>query len=62
MVPDSAELQRLARGEHHDPHHLLGTHHDPGGTVIRAFHPDASGADLVAPNGGALQMDSGGLK
>ena len=26
------ELRRLARGEHHDPHAILGTHDAPGGT------------------------------
>ncbi len=57
MAPDTAELQRLARGEHHDPHRVLGTHHDPAGTVIRAFHPDATAVDLVAPNGGTLPME-----
>src|SRR5688572_29352304 len=51
------ELARLARGEHHDPHAVLGAHPGPGGTVIRAFHPDATAAALVAPNGGTQAME-----
>ena len=51
------EFARLSRGEHHDPHAILGAHHAPGGTVIRAFHPDATGAELVAPNGGTQPME-----
>ena len=54
-VPEQ-ELARLARGEHHDPHAILGAHPTDGGTVIRAFHPDANAAALVAPNGGSVPM------
>ena len=54
-VPEQ-ELARLARGEHHDPHSILGAHLSEGGTVIRAFHPDATAAALVAPNGGSAAM------
>jgi 1,4-alpha-glucan branching enzyme len=55
-VPDP-DLARLARGEHHDPHAILGAHPAVGGTVVRSFHPDASAADLVAPNGGTHPME-----
>ncbi|HEX7173150.1 MAG TPA: 1,4-alpha-glucan branching protein GlgB [Candidatus Limnocylindria bacterium] len=55
QAPDH-ELARLARGEHHDPHAILGAHHAVGGTVVRAFHPDASAASLVAPNGDTEAM------
>ena len=55
--PASDELARLARGEHHDPHAILGAHPAAGGTVIRAFHPDATAAELVAPNGGTQPME-----
>ncbi len=44
-VPE-AEAARLARGEHHDPHAVLGAHAVAGGSIIRAFHPDASGVEL----------------
>ena len=52
-----AEVARLARGEHHDPHAILGAHAATGGTVIRAFHPDAVAAVLVAQNGGTAPME-----
>ena len=55
--PDRDELARLARGEHHDPHAVLGAHPVAGGTVIRAFHPDATSVALVAPNGGTQPME-----
>jgi 1,4-alpha-glucan branching enzyme len=56
-VPEQ-ELARLASGEHHDPHAILGAHRTEGGTVVRAFHPDARAAALVAPNGGSAPMQS----
>jgi 1,4-alpha-glucan branching enzyme len=57
LAPPEHDLARLARGEHHDPHSVLGAHQAEGGTVIRAFHPDASSAALVAPNGGTASME-----
>ena len=51
------ERLRLARGEHHDPHAILGAHPAADGTLIRAFHPDADAAWLVAPNGGVAAME-----
>src|ERR687891_952149 len=57
LAPDAGEAARLVRGEHHDPHAILGVHDAPGGTLIRAFHPDADRAALVAPNGGTLRME-----
>jgi 1,4-alpha-glucan branching enzyme len=51
------DLARLGRGEHHDPHSILGAHPAMGGTVVRAFHPDASAAALVAPNGDTEPME-----
>jgi 1,4-alpha-glucan branching enzyme len=57
LAPPADEIARLVRGEHHDPHAILGTHAAPGGTVVRAFHPDANRAALVAPNGGMLRME-----
>src|SRR5687767_3610960 len=57
LAVPAEELARLARGEHHDPHAILGTHPAVGGTVVRAFHPDATGAELVAPTGAAAAME-----
>ena len=56
-APAAGEAARLARGEHHDPHAILGTHPADGGTIVRAYHPDATSAALVAPNGGTAPMD-----
>ncbi len=47
LAPHPDDAERLARGEQHDPHALLGTHAADGGSVIRAFHPDASSAAIV---------------
>ena len=55
-VPDT-DLARLARGEHHDPHAVLGAHPAVAGTVVRAFHPDASGAELVTATGHTQAME-----
>ena len=57
VAPPTEEIGRLARGEHHDPHAILGAHSAERGTIIRAFHPDANGAALVAPNGGTAPME-----
>jgi len=35
------ELEALGRGEHRDPHHVLGAHPAEGGVVVRAMHPEA---------------------
>lgn len=43
--PRPEDLRRLAAGEHHDPHSVLGAHPHPEGTVIRALKP---GAEQVA--------------
>jgi 1,4-alpha-glucan branching enzyme len=38
----SDEVERLVRGEHHEPHRLLGAHTEDGRVVVRAFRPDAT--------------------
>jgi 1,4-alpha-glucan branching enzyme len=40
-VPAEA-LDRLASGDHHDPHSVLGAHIDGGAVTIRALRPDAT--------------------
>jgi 1,4-alpha-glucan branching enzyme len=52
----AAEAERLARGEHHDPHAILGAHAVPGGSVVRTFHPDATGVDLLPAGGPPIAM------
>ncbi|MEJ7801973.1 MAG: 1,4-alpha-glucan branching enzyme, partial [Candidatus Limnocylindria bacterium] len=57
-APTAEEMARLARGEHHDPHAILGAHPVEGGSIVRAFHPDAQAAALLAPNGGTVPMEA----
>ncbi|MGC0363211.1 1,4-alpha-glucan branching enzyme [Rhodococcus sp. 27YEA15] len=47
IVPDDHDLALLARGEHHDPHSVLGAHSHPGGTVVRALRPHAETVEAV---------------
>ncbi|CAN5546927.1 1,4-alpha-glucan branching protein GlgB [soil metagenome] len=56
LAPAPEEISRLVRGEHHDPHAILGAHPAADGTVVRAFHPDAKAAELVATDGTTTQM------
>ncbi len=41
------DIERLVKGEHHDPHYVLGGHPANGGVIIRAFHPEAIKTELV---------------
>src|SRR5215218_7007315 len=46
------EVERLVRGEHHEPHRLLGVHTEDGKVVVRVFRPDATAVvALVGPEG-----------
>jgi 1,4-alpha-glucan branching enzyme len=56
LAPSEADVERLGRGEHHDPHGVLGAHAVTGGTVVRAFHPDASGVSLLLPDAPPVAM------
>ena len=47
QILSGADLGRLVRGEHHDPHSVLGVHADGGDTMVVAHHPDASGVTLL---------------
>ncbi|MDQ6682902.1 MAG: 1,4-alpha-glucan branching protein GlgB [Chloroflexota bacterium] len=59
LAPPRADAERLARGEHHDPHAILGAHPAEDGIVVRAFHPAAAGATVLTP-GGPHEMQSVG--
>jgi 1,4-alpha-glucan branching enzyme len=58
-----AERDRLLAGEHTEPHRVLGAHPTPDGdgTVVRAFHPDATAAECVYDGVSAMQALGGGL-
>ena len=52
MTRGSDEVERLVRGEHHEPHRLLGAHVEDGQVVVRAFRPAATGVvALLGPDG-----------
>ncbi|HKO83187.1 MAG TPA: 1,4-alpha-glucan branching protein GlgB [Actinomycetota bacterium] len=59
----SDEVERLVRGEHHEPHRLLGAHTEDGKVVVRAFRPDATAvAAIVGDERVKLeQVHKGGL-
>jgi 1,4-alpha-glucan branching enzyme len=52
--PQQSDIEALVRGEHSDPHSLLGKHSEDGAFVIRAWRPEAqtvtvmSGQNVVA--------------
>src|ERR1700689_2935867 len=50
------EIDRLAAGEHHDPHSILGAHPGPDGVVIRALRPLATSVVLVLDDGRRIPM------
>jgi 1,4-alpha-glucan branching enzyme len=57
LRPPADEAARLTAGEHHDPHSLLGAHATAFGTVVRAFHPDATSVELLLDAGSPLSME-----
>ena len=66
ILPQDAE--RLVRVEHPDPHSILGAHffkvNEQTGVVVRAFHPDATGAEMIMEGEGPSLMEKchpGGL-
>src|SRR5688572_33121322 len=48
LAVDQAATERLVLGDHHEPHSILGAHPDgQGGVVVRTFHPDAEGCEIL---------------
>jgi 1,4-alpha-glucan branching enzyme len=45
-APATTETERLIRGEHHDPHAVLGNHPTAGGTVVRVLRPNADAVEV----------------
>jgi len=50
------EIERIAAGQHHDPHSVLGAHPGPDGVIIRALRPLAKSVTLVLDDGRRLPM------
>jgi 1,4-alpha-glucan branching enzyme len=46
---DQGEVARLLRGQHRDPHAVLGAHLHDGGVTIRALRPLAASVTVVLP-------------
>src|ERR687895_988009 len=51
------ELDRIARREHPDPHHVLGAHPSNGGVVVRAFRPAAERVVARVDGGSAVPLE-----
>jgi 1,4-alpha-glucan branching enzyme len=47
-MPIPEEIERLVRGEHHEPHRLLGAHPEAGGVRVRAWRPGAHKVSVVS--------------
>lgn len=60
---DQGDRDRLLRGEHHDPHGLLGAHPVADGIAVRTLKPDARAVVVVVEDGArfALRDEGGGL-
>ena len=52
----AAEIERLLKQSHPDPHSILGAHATPGGIVVRALRPGASEAKLLPDAGKPVAM------
>ena len=50
------EIDRIAAGQHHDPHSVLGAHPVPDGVVVRALRPLAASVTLVLDDGRRFPM------
>jgi 1,4-alpha-glucan branching enzyme len=50
-MPVNEEIERLVRGEHHEPHRLLGAHPDGGQVRVRAWRPDARQVSVLTDGG-----------
>jgi len=46
-MPLQEEIDRLVRGEHHEPHRVLGAHPEGGQVRVRAWRPDARGVAVL---------------
>jgi 1,4-alpha-glucan branching enzyme len=56
------EIERVVRGEHHDPHHVLGPHPGPKRVTVRVWRPDASAVTLLLESAGSSGEDKIGMK
>src|SRR5213595_1046056 len=57
VSPSLGEIERIAAGQHYDPHSVLGAHPGPGGVIIRALRPLATSVAVVLDDGRRLPME-----
>ena len=55
MTP-AHEIERIAAGEHADPHSVLGAHASDGGIVVRAFRPGAESVRVLPQRGDPVEL------
>src|SRR6201989_1218618 len=55
--PSLGEIERIAAGQHYDPHSVLGAHPGAGGVIIRALRPLATSVTAVLDDGRRLPME-----
>ncbi|HYM52840.1 MAG TPA: 1,4-alpha-glucan branching protein GlgB [Candidatus Dormibacteraeota bacterium] len=58
LAPPADAAQRLVHGEEPDPHAVLGPHPLEDGSVVRAFHPEASGIELLRSGEAPMPMEA----
>ncbi len=59
LRPEAGALDRLLDGRLHNPHGILGSHAhpaEPGSSVVRAWHPDATAAELLREGAAPLPL------
>jgi 1,4-alpha-glucan branching enzyme len=57
MIATAAEVERLVRREHGDPHSLLGAHENADGVVVRALRPGAAGVTVAPADGEPVTLE-----
>src|SRR6201987_3232490 len=55
--PSLGEIERIAAGQHYDPHSVLGAHPGPGGVILLALRPLATSVTAVLDDGRRLPME-----
>ena len=51
------EVSALVEGRHRDPHKILGPHEAAGGSVVRAFRPEATGVQVLLDGGRTVEAE-----
>jgi 1,4-alpha-glucan branching enzyme len=51
MTAVKADLERIVRREHPDPHNVLGAHPGDGGALVRAYRPNAAAVTVITDGG-----------